>query len=80
MTLFRALYSIRRTCRQVLYAYKAYACNFYQELDTSWYLNQVKNELSNISASHKDWHGAISRFGKVIDKQLTENVSFFTNK
>ena len=52
----------------------------FQELDTSWYLSQVQGELSSISASHKDWHGAISRFGKVIDKQLTENVSSFTNK
>ncbi|XP_063685443.1 E3 ubiquitin-protein ligase RMND5A-like isoform X3 [Bolinopsis microptera] len=51
-----------------------------QDLDSNWYLNQVKTELTNISVSHKDWHGSISRFGKVIDKQLTENVSFFTNR
>ena len=51
-----------------------------QDLDCNWYLNQVKTELTNISVSHKDWHGSISRFGKVIDKQLTENVSFFTNR
>eukprot|EP00116_Pleurobrachia_bachei_P006438 sb/3466700/ len=43
------------------------------------YLKQVKFELSRISQSHKDWHGSISRFGKAIDKQMTENVAFFSN-
>lgn len=52
----------------------------HQELDPTWYLSQVKTELTNISGTHKDWHGSISRFGKVIDKQLTENVSFISNK
>jgi len=51
-----------------------------KDLDIGWLLDQTKQELNNISSSHKDWHGSISRFGKVIDKQLTENVSLFSNK
>ena len=51
-----------------------------KDLDPATFLTQLKLELTSISSSHKEWHGAISRFGKSIDKNLTENVSFFANK